>query len=125
MSPIGSTFCLLAAGSVDGDDPVDMLSEMDVNVDCNFRAIGLAELVNAKTPREQQSIMITSAACRNDGRWRLIVKEQINKWQSGRLTTEPTAETDCADGWKDVPQREWTMVSPKISAPVVVDLRYI
>ena len=51
---------------------------MDVNVDCNFRAIGLAELVNAKTPREQQSIMITSAACRNDGRWRLIVKEQIN-----------------------------------------------
>ena len=90
MSPIGSTFCLLAAGSVDGDDPVDMLSEMDVNVDCNFRAIGLAELVNAKTPREQQSIMITSAACRNDGRWRLIVKEQINGkvYSVNKLSTE-------------------------------------
>lgn len=54
--------------------------------------------------------------------------------QSGRLTTTTncdalliccccddggtagsTAETDCADGWKDVPQREWTMVSPKIN----------
>ena len=42
--------------------------------------------------------------------------------RGGRLTT---AETDCADGWKDVPQREWTMVSPKISAPVKVFKRDI
>ena len=71
-----------------------MLSdEMDV-VGCNFRAIGLAELVNAKAPREQQSITITSAACRNDGRWWLIVEGKND--ESGRLST---AETDCADGW--------------------------
>ena len=96
---------------------------MDVNVDCNFRAIGLAELVNAKAPREKQIITITSAACRNDGRWRLIVKEQIRvngtKWTAddcdalllccccccddgGIGTSIGTAETDCADGWKDV-----------------------
>lgn len=87
---------------------------MDVNVDCNFRAIGLAELVNAKAPREKQIITITSAACRNDGRWRLIVKEQINgtKWTADdcdalllllllrrRDGGIGTAETEC--GWME------------------------